>query len=661
MKGRFLQALDGEFATHPDMVALFGKNRSTMQCIMSGNYEHMHERLLISHPFKLQMWSPEKRPIEMPPRFARLAFQGKRPDSLPLHLKWLTEVFAPLKNANEAYHVMKKGMDVREIQWFFTERALPEPAAGLVLLLARHPFTQQPYKEALVYKHHRMAQVFAVFSHGRRFYRTLEHATNATLTLHAMQSSSDRRETSWPDWGRHEAGGPDDAEACEPSLVIYRERLFNLAHENDDPEARARTAEKAARAQERAAKELVLQEQQEVVAREMQMAELAAKAAAPEEIELVDEWNAEEPVAAVAVAATPQPSGVTRLGGGNDDGDDDELGGGDLELEMPTLEAPSAQLIESLQDKLAMRTFQRNAVLNCWNAACGADAGVVYRVESAHVASELNDDMGVLLPAGTKFEHDHLRGFWVSGAGAGCANGLYLREGIDESGLPWFRMGDYTLRSHVSKAGRHWALAHAPRSGSAAPVDCYVSCAATASMTLYLPPTVDQQLPLDESVRDGEDGVGSGAAAEAAVRESDCGAQQTWGVSSEVELAPPPSVRALLLPMDQRGVTANDFGSRPIALTEACAIGCPSIVLNAEGGKTRVFFEVDVHEHGEGLMIGFALPSYPRTKAVAKKWAALSTAERALVHGLNFDSKGWDAKERQVCNRSPGRLVFRSP
>ena len=114
-----------------------------------------------------------------------------------------------------------------------------------------------------------------------------------------------------------------------------------------------------------------------------------------------------------------------------------------------------------------------------------------------------------------------------------------MREGVDECGLPKFRMGDYTLRAQVSKAGRRWVLAHAPRTGSAAPKECYVSCVATASVPLRLPPTVDQQLLLDQSVCEGEGDDESGAAAATAAE------QQTWELSSEqTEVDSLPSVRA---------------------------------------------------------------------------------------------------------------------
>jgi hypothetical protein len=196
MRGRFLTALQQEFMEHDDFVNLFGKTQSTLQCIMSGNYEHMKERILISHPFHLQMWDKEPR-LEppVPPRHAKLY----KPAHLPIANTWIAEVFEPVKMKYKEYHVMQREKEVRPVEWYFTERELPPPSAHVVLLLARHPFEDYPYKEAVIFRDFKMVQVFGIvgFSHGRRFYRTLEHTTDTNCTLHGLQPSLDDRRTTW--------------------------------------------------------------------------------------------------------------------------------------------------------------------------------------------------------------------------------------------------------------------------------------------------------------------------------------------------------------------------------------------------------------------------------------------------------------------------------
>lgn len=412
MKGRFLLALESRFADHPDMQTLFGENQSTMQCVKIGDYTHMEERRLVSHPFSLQLWDEDPRPIETPPSFKKVAFSGHRPNRLPVHCSWLVEVFQPLLTANEQYREVQHEQQKVPIPWYFTESTSPSPSVGVVVLLARHPIQKTPMREAVVYRHHQMVHIFEVHSHGRRFYRQLAHSTNANLTPHTMQPSCDDRSSTWPLWARHEAA--EKTRPMVPSLVLLRLKADEaMAEEIDDPAARSRTAARAARERERAAMASVKQEQDEAAAREAQLAELAAQASKLQLVEVIDDWREEageagderrreeaggssggatggESSSSSSDAPTTEGAAKGNLAGGVDgapsgsasaDADSDEefqdyertAVGAEEDAEGDVLQPPSAQQFEAAQTMLDRRRLQKQLARG-WTAAAVAEA-----------------------------------------------------------------------------------------------------------------------------------------------------------------------------------------------------------------------------------------------------------------------------------------------
>ena len=111
------------------------------------------------------------------------------------------------------------------LQIFLPEDPLPEDAHRVAYLVGKQPDqVGGVWREIFVYRARRMVQVYRIESHGRRFYRSLEYASDARFCLRAMQPSTDNREQPWPDWERHGAGHPyEDSHGDPTSAVITRE------------------------------------------------------------------------------------------------------------------------------------------------------------------------------------------------------------------------------------------------------------------------------------------------------------------------------------------------------------------------------------------------------------------------------------------------------
>ena len=268
MRGEFLMALDERIALDDDMRTIFGGDCETMQCMMSGSFEQMQHRRLESLPFELQQWAPD----ETLPSFA--VGRAYRPDEFDAHEQWVADIFEPCRQAN--FQDLPKG----PLNWFLHDREPLPVNAQVAYLVAKHPDYKKPWKEALVYRTHRVVHVYRIVSHGRRFFRQLEYTSNANHCYHALQPSTDERRTAWPHWGRHEAMEDDFTDLMEnyeppshpTSLVILRrrketdeaiecekQRRLDKARENAarleevDPATLAVTQEQAQRAREMAA------------------------------------------------------------------------------------------------------------------------------------------------------------------------------------------------------------------------------------------------------------------------------------------------------------------------------------------------------------------------------------------------------------------------
>ena len=80
------------------------------------------------------------------------------------------------------------------------------------------------WREIFVYRARRMVHVYRIESHGRRYYRSLEYASDARFCLRELQPSIAARRSLWPDWERHGAGHPyADSHNQSKSAVISRD------------------------------------------------------------------------------------------------------------------------------------------------------------------------------------------------------------------------------------------------------------------------------------------------------------------------------------------------------------------------------------------------------------------------------------------------------
>ena len=189
--------------------------------------------------------------------------------------------------------------------------------------------------------------VFAMLSHARRFYRALEHTTNANLTLHELQPGPDERKTSWPQWGRHEA--LEEAEPKVPSLLVLRERNGKLSEEEEDDAAAQRrkaTAAVAAAEMEAAEKEALKAEADNAADQTKgKHAEPSAATSDAEELrrQLHDDWelDALSPEQQEAMRARAEAKQAKE---DSDEEDDPAMGDIEEEDDEPMLGAPDAKV-----------------------------------------------------------------------------------------------------------------------------------------------------------------------------------------------------------------------------------------------------------------------------------------------------------------------------
>ena len=149
-----------------------------------------------------------------------------RPADFDPHEMWVSDIFEPCRK--EHFDALPSG----PIKWFLKDREMIPTSAHVVYLVGKHPQQDKPWLEALVFRLHRMVQVFLLTSHGRRWFRSLVYTSNANLTLHALQPSTENRMAQWPLWARHEAKAREfdnlvfrsRPPSYPSSLVIIRER-----------------------------------------------------------------------------------------------------------------------------------------------------------------------------------------------------------------------------------------------------------------------------------------------------------------------------------------------------------------------------------------------------------------------------------------------------
>lgn len=127
--------------------------------------------------------------------------------------RWIPSIFEPIRNKYYTRPV--------EIPFFLTDKKIT-PSIGVVKLVAMHPQTKGTWKEVYVFKHRKMVHIYDVFSHGRRFHRSLIYTSNAKYTLKFLQPAPDDRQAPWPEWERYAAGN------TIPVLTLFCLLLISL-------------------------------------------------------------------------------------------------------------------------------------------------------------------------------------------------------------------------------------------------------------------------------------------------------------------------------------------------------------------------------------------------------------------------------------------------
>lgn len=129
---------------------------------------------------------------------------------------WLPAVLEPVR---QAYLVLPPP----PLELYLPEEPLPEDAT-IARLIGKKPDVPGVWREIYVYRARRMVQVYRVESHGRRYYRSLEYASDARFSLASIQPCTKNRQQPWPEWERHGAGHPyANSWDASRSAVITRE------------------------------------------------------------------------------------------------------------------------------------------------------------------------------------------------------------------------------------------------------------------------------------------------------------------------------------------------------------------------------------------------------------------------------------------------------
>jgi hypothetical protein len=208
LTGAHPQALPEEVAHMKDVEDIFGM--VAMQACLTAKSSLRSVYMLVGRGHTISYWNADaKLPVLE-------TFRQYYPEELfPSEKAWLPSVFEPVR---QTYMIFPQPLQI-----FLPEEPLPEDAT-VCYLVGKKPKVGGVWREIFVYRARRMVQVYRIESHGRRFYRSLEYASDARFCLRAMQPSTDNREQPWPDWERHGAGHPyEDSHGDPTSAVITRE------------------------------------------------------------------------------------------------------------------------------------------------------------------------------------------------------------------------------------------------------------------------------------------------------------------------------------------------------------------------------------------------------------------------------------------------------
>ena len=206
LRSSHLKALDTAIASNEDVIEVFGA--ASMQAATLQSAEHREWVRLVGRNCDLQWWkTPDARPD--PQTFDREYAPGELEESE----QWIIPIFEPVRLTYMT-------------RPFVLQIVLPEhplsPHAEVAVLMGIHPKKGGNWKAIYVFKQLRVVHVYNVYSHGRRFYQSLEYTSDVRFTLRAMQPSIKDRQSPWPAWERHGAGHPY-AEHPDPlSVVVLR-------------------------------------------------------------------------------------------------------------------------------------------------------------------------------------------------------------------------------------------------------------------------------------------------------------------------------------------------------------------------------------------------------------------------------------------------------
>ena len=206
LRSSHLKALDTAIASNEDVLEVFGA--SSMQAATLQSAEHREWVRLVGRSCDLQYWkTPDARPD--PQVFDR----EYQPGELEESEQWIVPLLEPVRLTYMT-------------RPFVLQIVLPElplsPHAEVAVLIGLHPKRGGNWKAIYVFKSLRTVHVYNVYSHGRRFYQSLEYTTDVRFTLRGMQPSVKDRQNPWPAWERHGAGHPYAEHEDPLSVVILR-------------------------------------------------------------------------------------------------------------------------------------------------------------------------------------------------------------------------------------------------------------------------------------------------------------------------------------------------------------------------------------------------------------------------------------------------------
>ena len=220
-KAAHLQALPSEVASQDDVIAvfsdLFGGNEnllSTMQCAVVEDSTHRLWVRLVGQDHDVKYWKTSDTRFAIPDDMMRYF-----PDDMtPLEQSWIYPLFEPVRRT-----YFERPFWMAPIFILLPQQPL-HADNGVAILTAVCSRTGQRLKEIVCLRHFRCVHVYDIFSHARRFHRSLVYTSDVRYTLREMKPSIAARINPWPSWERHGAGDadPDESVARSSSSSILR-------------------------------------------------------------------------------------------------------------------------------------------------------------------------------------------------------------------------------------------------------------------------------------------------------------------------------------------------------------------------------------------------------------------------------------------------------